>query len=184
MSILEKPYVITREQVKNYVGITDTSYDTQIDAWIPVVSDDVVLITNNVFVSKQSGDIDGTTAVTNTNADNYFLGSVVSVDDVRDAVVVSRDSTSVTLDKAPSSTASGADIYVNNFPQAKKPIVAQMVMYNISKYAVDMIPGGDYKSENIGSYSYTKSDRDSGTVAGYPRSIIRALAEITRPRFR
>ena len=30
-------YVITRDQVKTYLGISDSSYDTEIDRYIPVV---------------------------------------------------------------------------------------------------------------------------------------------------
>lgn len=179
---IEKPYVTTREQVKAYLGITDASHDTQIDVYLPVVSDDIEVITNNNFIYNKTGGLtNGSADISSINTTALSPGNVVSSSDFSQATIVSIGDDTATIDTEAGVTVQDTGVQFNVFPVAKKPIVAQMVLFNIRKYSIHMDMNGILKSESAGSYSWT---RDTiGTIAGYPMEIIKALAEITRPRF-
>lgn len=52
--------IITRDQVKAQLGITDSTYDTQIDAKLPIIDAKVKLICKNNFNYRFGGDMTNT----------------------------------------------------------------------------------------------------------------------------
>lgn len=179
---IQKPYIMTRSQVKTYLQITDTSYDALIDAYLPVVSDDIALITNNSFIVSRTGTL--TTAsqtITDMTTSLLESGNVVSTSDFAQAEITAVDDTSIDTDTAASVDLADTDVYINVFPLAKKPLAARMVMYNIKKYT-DTLDNGPLSAETVGSYSWKAANTGKG-AAGYPQWIIDGLKEITRPRF-
>lgn len=183
---IKQPWAATRTQVKTFLQIADASYDTLIDTYLPIVSKDVELITNQSFVVELSGDFTDTSAVI-AGIKSMFIdfGHVVNAAEMAQAAIIDfdTDAETITTDVNATATASGSEVYVNLFPVAKKPIVAQMVWHLINQYGKDSKLSIGYTSERFGNYSYTRADGEAGTVAGYPASIVKALAEITRVRF-
>lgn len=69
-------------------------------------------------------------------------------------------------------------IFVSGLPQNIEKIISQMISYDIfNRGAPD-----DLKSENIGSYSYTKADYLIGSIA-YPSEIVSGLENFKKVRF-
>ena len=60
--------VITRDQVKAQLGITDSSYDTQIDAKLPIIDAKVKAICNNNFNYRFAADFTDTETTLNAYA--------------------------------------------------------------------------------------------------------------------
>lgn len=71
-----------------------------------------------------------------------------------------------------------AYIFVSGLPQSVEKIICQMISYDIFNRGVP----DDLKSENIGSYSYTKADYLIGSIA-YPSEIVSGLENFKKVRF-
>jgi hypothetical protein len=187
MADLQNPWVMTRQQVKDYLGITDATYDTQIDLYLPVVSDDIQLITNNNFIISKIGDLDSTDTISDISTSNIDYGNVVTTDSLDNVAITSIDSDAetITVETAATVTSDDTEVLINIFPKAKKTIAARMVWYQIKKNSIDSsgILQGEVESERWATYNYTLAKTDSGTIGGYPAYIVRGLAEITIPRF-
>ena len=185
MARITAPYVMSVAQVKTYLQISGTDYDTQIATYLPVVSKDIELITNNSFIVEMSGDIeDASQTVSNIGTEKLDIGNIVcTIDFVQNAITaIDDDAKELTLTTAATSTETETDVLVNIFPTAKKPIAAAMVLHNIRKYSASMAFDGPLKSESVGSYSWTAANEGKG-AAGYPQWMVDALKEITIPRF-
>lgn len=71
-----------------------------------------------------------------------------------------------------------AYIFVSGLPQSVQNIISKMIAYDVFNREAP----NDLKSENIGSYSYTKADYLIGSMA-YPSEIVSGLENFKRVRF-
>jgi hypothetical protein len=185
MSRITKPWIMTRDDVKKYLQITGTDYDTQIDTYLPIVTRDIELITNNNFILPLSGDLTNlSTTIGNISTLRLDVGHLLSSENFDNNAItdIDDDAATVTVTTAVGTTEEGAEIDANIFPIAKRPIAASMVLYNLKKYTENFDFNGPLKSERVGNYSWTGGD-DGATLAGYPKWIVDGLNEITVPRF-
>jgi len=187
-----KPYVITLSQVKAYLGISATTYDTQINLYIPDVTDDLTRpqgICNQSFLLEGTADTDGTVTLSNVSIDysDLYEGSCIYING-EDGVIVSydEDASTVTLTDALTKTATGQALIIRNFPVGAKQTVAKMVMSKIGQTTTNTDGIKDVKSKSIGPVSVTFSggtQNDTMDRFGYPESLTKALKTIRRMRF-
>lgn len=188
MAVLQKPYILTREDVKTFLQIGDTSFDTVIDTYLKQVSLDVGFLTNQQWVKSITGDLtNGLATIENVDTTGLELDMLVSSSDFDNFKIIAIDTTNsqITLDNTASVTAVSETLLINTFPYAKKLYVAQMVFFHTQKYVATnptLFQGG-LKSERVGSYSYTLADGSDGFINGYPSSMVMALGGVMKPRF-
>jgi hypothetical protein len=186
-----KPYVISLDQVKLFLGYTDTTKNLQIETFIPIVSDDLTRemgICNCDFLVTGSADTDGTDQLSNVSIsswDDLYVGSSILINS-EDAVISSYDESAktITLETILSKTAPDQDLYIRNFPYGSKAVVAQMVLYKMNEVSAPTY-GKDVASKSIGSVSVSYAS-NGGFVNGYgyPSSLTKQLSTIMRPRFK
>jgi len=159
--------MITRERVKELLGITDTTHDTQIDLMIPIVENDVRRIMNYDYLDVY--DVTVTTGETTfTSSVSIPIGKVIEGSD-NYVKSVSYDSGyyTATVNEAFSSDADEVVLSVNI---AQLPAIARMVYYRISKMNTTM------NDEVITSKSMGPVSVSFGTSInktwGYPQKII------------
>lgn len=93
--------------------------------------------------------------------------------------VTAVDGETITVDNASLvSCTEKAYIFVSGLPQSVEKIISQMISYDVFNRGVP----DDLKSENIGSYSYTKADYLIGSMA-YPSEIVSGLEGFKKVRF-
>jgi len=183
------PYITTKEQIKELLFISDVSFDNKIDLMIPVITDDMTRtngICNQDFLLEGICDIDGTAVLTNVNIRGaLYVGAIVKVDDLTDAIVLSYTDDTITLDKAVSNTEEETSLIIRSFPLGAKTIISQMVMYKIKSSSVNSDYGKDVKSKSMGGVSVTYAG-DGDTIDsrfGYPGSLLKALSTVRKKRF-
>lgn len=189
-----KPYVISLDQVKTFLGITDTTYDPSINTYIPIVSDDLIRpngICNQDFLFTGSADTDATTKLSNVSLTSsewagLYVGSVILIND-EDGVIASydQDAEEIILETALTKTATAEDLEIRNFPYGAKPVVSQMVLWKINQGSITGATfGEEISSKSIGTVRIQYAGKDNNTNGlGYPVSLIEELATIRRPRF-
>lgn len=189
-----KPYVISLDQVKTFLGITDTTYDPSINTYIPIVSDDLIRtngICNQDFLFTGSADTDATTKLSNVSLTSsewagLYVGSVILIND-EDGVIASydQDAEEIILETALTKTATAEDLEIRNFPYGAKPVVSQMVLWKINQGSLTGATfGEEISSKSIGTVRIQYAGKDNNTNGlGYPVSLIKELATIRRPRF-
>lgn len=176
--------LITTAQVKTILGISASTYDTQITALIPYVQADVIQICNPGYTKDEYIYVNGITfAFTNTDPDTITDSDSGFVDAGfeagHDIVVEGSQSNDgqygvataaagvLTLDTSDVLTTEAAGEYVTvtriKWEKSNLLYVAQMIWYRI-KHAKDF----SITSESLSRYSVTYAD----VVAGYPKSII------------
>jgi hypothetical protein len=185
---IKKPWVITKQDVKELLQIESIEYDNLIDRYLPIVSKDIEKITNKNFVIKKSGSLTtGSPIITDITTTNIDFDNVVSSRDFDNKKVIDfdEDAQTITLEFNAGSDLSETDVYINTFPLSKKPVAAQMVWWNIQKYNIDnsKLTEGQAISERWGSYNYSLADSEGKMVAGYPKYIVDGLNEIKLVRF-
>jgi hypothetical protein len=177
---------MTVDDVKGYLQITDATFDASIALYLPLVSKDLELITNQRWVIANEGDLTITSdTITNTHTRRVNLGSMVTTPQYENSKVVSIDdeAESMQVSDAATATVTDARILANVFPEAKKHIAAQMVFYQIRVNATDAKLIQGYQSERFGNYNYTLDDGEGRTMHGYPMSLVKGLSDITFARF-
>lgn len=186
-----KPYIITKEQVKAYLGITDTTYDDQIDLYIPDVSDDITRksgICNQSFLIYATATTDGTAVLSDVyiDFDKLYIGSQIYING-EDGEIESydEDNNTITLTAALSNTAENQYLYIRNFPRGARQTIAKMVMFKIESTDTSTEGSKELTSESIGgvSFSYADISGSGYDKFGYPESLTKALRTIRRIRF-
>lgn len=185
-------FIITRDQVKLYLGITVTDHDALIDAYIPIIDSKVKLITNHNFNDHYYGNLDSTKYLElleyngesleagqqlfgdNIDADttivNIFIGR-----DVFDISGTSYKTPFVELSKAVVATNSGQDLYFG-ISIAYLPTIAKGVWFLTGQQNTNA-PAKSVKSKSIPPLSVTYSDADNKIdgVSGMPTWFVKAL---------
>lgn len=197
------PYAMNRQQVKSMLGITDASKDADIDAFLPIVTDDLFRINgilNQSFFITARGDVTtGSDTITNIATvgirplaelrSMYAVGNVIEApgfDTGPDApVIVSVGENEIQLSAVATATEQEARIEARTLPIGVHQTVAQMVMFRIeSAMPVSTGKSGGVASRSIGptSITYDTANASSGS-SGYPRRLVSDLALVKRPRF-
>jgi hypothetical protein len=189
-----KPYAISLDQVKSYLQISDTTYDTQIELYLPIVSDDLTRkngICNQSFLIESTATADETDTLTNVSLstsewDSLYTGSNITIDGI-DGIISSfdDDAETITLEAATTATGDDLELLIRNFPTGAKPVVSQMILF---KFNNGSISGATYGNEVASISSATTSVSyagKNGTVNGYgyPDALTKQLAPIRKPRF-
>jgi len=188
--------LVTRDEVKAYLQLNSTDYDSLIDSYIPMVQEDICEITYNDFILRD---------VWNTGSDFVFAHSTSSADTITDGssdftsdsrpdfksdfdiivhgsayndgkfAIDSVSSNILTLTTTGELVAEDEDevilISQVKWPKQLKPVAAQMIWNRI-----DQAKRGPVQSESLGDYSVTYSDSD------YPRNVIQSLRPYTKLR--
>lgn len=177
--------IISRDNVKHLLQITDDSKNATIDLLLPLVENDVIEYTNNRFwdekiwlISNTIGFVSSASmTITDSLNDLMEVGFVAAQTiDVygtlhNDGIYLISSVTTgtITLDSSASLTTetAGTTFYIRNvvYPKALSLTVAEMINFKLQK----VTPGA--KSESIDDYSIT-FDTMSG---GYPQSIATSL---------
>lgn len=176
--------ILSRTEVKTYLQITSTDYDTLIDAYIPLVLQDFFDYTDNYFhnnkvrlnsgmftVSSSANSI--VVSGTNFSTYSFLTGDEIHVyDSMRnDGVYTAATVSSATI------TLSTADVVQNetreteftvvkiDVPNSVKPVLASMIKYRMDS------PMGNAQSESLGDYSVTYGNMASGYPSGLQAHI-------------
>lgn len=189
--------IISTTEVKAYLGITSTTYDTLIGYYVPMAVQEFFEYTNNYFdnnaVLIRSAQITAsstafTLVITGTNFSTY---SFASGDEIR-VRNSQRNDGYYTADTVSSATitVSGSSVYVAttdlrdeasgeatwtvnkiDVPVSVKPILAAMVKHKLDN------PVGTPKSESLGDYSVVYGG------GAYPEQIIQSMNTYRLVRF-
>jgi hypothetical protein len=184
--------IITTAQVKSFMGISGTDYDTAIAFHIPYVQKDYIALCNPGYTKDEYIYIDGATFAFNnadpdtiTDSDSGFVDA--GFESGHDVVVEGSESNdgeytldtvaagTLTLDSADELTteAAGESVTITRLKWEKANLyyVAQMVWYRIAHAKDNAVT-----SESLSRYSVTYRD----VIGGYPVSIINGLKRNVR----
>ena len=187
--IIDKPYVIDRETLKTLLQIADTTYDTLIDIYLPIVSEDVSLICGQDFVCEYTGTLtSGSNIITDINLSTVSKGWLSSTPEYTQSIITDADinNNSLTVSDTAAATAENQDILINQFPIGKRIVISQMVAFQLVKNnGVTTSTKGSVKSKSLPPLSVTYDENDTSLSGGfgYPGYIVSALKAITKPRF-
>lgn len=200
--------VITLDQTKALLGLTDTTYDTQITAQIPIIDAKVKEICGNNFNTQCYGKFTtGSKKVDIYSVGNYpcsYWSPEIMDSIVRDIPVGTMlEGTPITApgriaetfyngdndgsNEIPSfeldavATATGNYYFYAGINVAYQGIIAKGIMYLINSASTAM-PVGGVASESIGTYSYTLSDKSQKIdgKSGMPYWFIQGLPRYHR----
>ena len=191
--------IILKDDVKTYLQI-DGTYDTLIDIYIDVVSDDVKLICNQDFeIDFDSTYTDSSNDVSVNSLEGLFdinvfeVNMIVVGDDIPGGTYITAIDTvnsELTLSAQPTASDT-ATLTVIAFPKAKKPIVSAMIFETIQKYSVNtttinnsQVLKKDLESESLEDYSYKVAKGSSNYIGGYSEKWISGLIDKKKPRFK
>lgn len=187
--IIDKPYIIDRETVKQLLQITGTTQDALIDIYLPIVSEDVELICNQSFVCEYKGTLtSGSTIITDINLSRVSKGWLVSTSQYVQELVTDADlnANTLTITETAPATEEGATVLINVFPVAKRVVASQMIAFQINKNSgITSVDKVGLKSKSIGQVSVSFSDEDSSLSSGYgyPNYMVSSLMQIRKPKF-
>ena len=184
--------LITRDQVKTYLQVSDTSLDTLIDTYLEAAEQAAQHYTNNSWDIETGGETTNASATIegiDSSIMKYLsVGNLVKIEaqGIERAVitVVDKINNSITIDTAATATDTEAELVINTFPTAYKPTLARMINHNIKSTKSTASPG-ELRQESIGTYSYQLGDGGSELDGyGYPKGMITGMKAIKRPRFK
>lgn len=176
-------------EIKTMLQITSTEYDSKIQSYIPVITDNIISHCNNHFLNPHfdyflsSNIVFDDSKIQLTNIGNYEL---VAGDYIRVYGSLRNDNTfligSVSTDYLTiDSTFNSIEnedlnksvlISLCKYPQALKLTFSQMVGYKLENYKAGIV------SKQIDDYSYTL---EKDLVSGYPKSIMSDLNNFKHP---
>ena len=181
--------ILTKTQVKTYLGITSTDYDNQIDAMIDPILYDMFDYTSNHFhnnavkirTQQMTFSTTGTIVVSGTNFSTYSFASGDEIhiensarnDGFYTASSVSSATITVSTTQTLKSETWEAPVTIT---KVDVPISLLPVMSAMIKYKIDT-PMGNPLSESLGDYSVTYGGND------YPASIEKSLNKYRLVKF-
>lgn len=196
--------VITRDQVKLYSGIepSDTTYDDQIDRYIPIIDAKVKQITGNRFnsfyqVSQDSTeylevydfqgealDIGAQITGQGIAADSYIQEVYYEPGQMPFALEVGSKNYSfpvIKLNNAATQTDANAQVFVG-INIAYHPEIAKGIFWLIGRENTTSLPGKSIKSRSMGplSVSYDGTDAKIDGRYGMPAGFVKAFPKYHR----
>jgi len=184
--------LITRAKVKTFLGIGDTSYDAQIDVYIPIVSTDIRRILNNEF------DLYVTASYTTASTDiilpdyrkyqdihgyyypqaRYWVGQVLQGNGIPDDTYI-QSYNPLTDIFTLSATTTDSDLYV--YPTiriSQWPTISKMIFYKISKATTASATERTVSSKTYGPVSLTYSQSEINKEWDYPQVLLDDLGPV------
>jgi hypothetical protein len=185
-------------EVKTLLGISTTTYDTDIETFTPFVWKDIVEITGNKFKQPYRWSQDdewvfnsNSTSLTlpsnsTDDFDNKFrAGDTIyiegsqwnddyySIESVTSSVMYFNEAV---IDENSTDYDIASVIVRCEIPDYVKRIGAKMIWYQINN---EKTADADFQSENLGDYSYTKNNKATDkTFTGYPASLLTGLKRV------
>jgi hypothetical protein len=198
--------IMTTAEVKTILGIADTTYDTQIEYFLPLVEKDVIEYLNNAFqdgyvyrrsagtITFNRGDSDTMDSI--EDSDGYFLekgfadGMDISVEggyanvgiytiDSVTADKITLDEYGVLIPQEHSDTRNDNVIGTILISRIKWPDSLKIPVAKMIWYLIDNAKTDDVKSESIDDYSITYAGSNA-----YPVRLLNALDKFRKPVFR
>lgn len=189
--------MISRDQVKIELGITDTTYDDAIDAKIPqaeakyreVAGNDFNFMFYATFADSEStfspGGVDYSSAYGHAFINAYpepdgaiwqlKYGDIVEGDGVpAGAYITSIDKKENQVTISDSFTADG-DVITVTTNIAYYPVVSQIVWYMIGQQSTTAADSKEYKSRSVGPMAWTLDDSQINRSYGLPQKIVNAI---------
>lgn len=186
------PYVLTLEQVKNILGITDTTYDAKINEMLPVVTDFLCgkygYLHNDFMLRMEITTTHGSSIVKVQAAGNIFIGNTLysSAFHLSASVRVVQPTLERIMMTEPATIDKTEIAYFRQLPFSARVTVAKMVMFKVQQATIDAVPQdvATIKSKKYGPISVTFGDSSGAVgVGGYPESLIKALRDVKKVRF-
>ena len=153
--------IVTLDEVKTYLQITDTGQDNLINELIPQ-AEGLYLQVRGIDFFTFTGDITDTSAEITNIADEDFTylktNKIVDYDNesFRSRIItVDEDNNKIVC--ADDATLTAADSEIIIYPYGAQLTASKIIGYFLSKSSAS-----GYQSENIGNYSYTKYDNNTG----------------------
>lgn len=184
--------IATRNEIKTLLNLTDNTYDSFIEANIPIIDQIICDYCRNDFIDRQF-DFFSSTQISFDNTDNS-----INLTDIGDKDLIANDTIRVykslrnnqtfTIDTVNDDSLivncidnvtdedAGEGIFIAKvtYPKSLKMIVAKMIKYLIAQLSEDEV---GIKSEKIDDYSVTYID----DISGFPSSIMKALNDYRYP---
>ena len=166
--------LITLATVKTQLGISDSSYDANITAMIPIVSTDIRRILNCEFdeyvtVTTTSGSADFISGIA------FKMGQVLSGTGITDDTYIqSYDASTGTYTMNAAATADGTFFYPTVLI-AQWPAISKMIFYKIGKQTTTSATGQQLHSVRYGNVSKTFADNEINKQYDYPKIYINDL---------
>ena len=180
--------IITLAQVKENLGLIDTTYDAQITAKLPIIDAKVKLICRNNFnkqfyVATKTGSNLLTGLITQQTTD-LLVGSLITGDGIPDGAYITDiykgystaeiSTPSIRISEAATATAT---VYAyQGFNIAYHDTVSKGVWWMINRTNTK-INDTAFKSRSVGPLSITRSDKDNKIdgLSGMPAWFVKAL---------
>jgi len=169
--------LITLAAVKTHLGLTSTTYDAQITAYLPIVSSDVRRILNEDFRRLLGATYSGGSTILFIGGD-VATGQIVTGDGLGDMNYISAYDPwngTYTLSAAP--TASGSWL-TPSIMLAQVPTIAKMVWYKISSANVESAGAEKLSSVSYGPVSKVYAPSEINNEFGYPYSLVSDLGYV------
>lgn len=169
--------MITLAIVKSMLGIATTTYDTQINAFLPIVQSDVRRILNNRFDEKIDCTFaSGATRISGLeylHLDNRLeVGRVVTHANIPEGTYITAyDHETGIATISETTTGAGSYIYTSVLI-AQWQAIARMIWYRISKATTSYGVDANIESKSIGDVSVSFDVSKINKTYGYPQSII------------
>lgn len=182
--------LITRDTIKAQLGLTgDATYDSDIDATIPIVSNDIRRILNCNFDEYRTATItNGSNQMTSWegpndsahyyyNRSDFMMGQVIYSPAIPDDTYITtydRDTGIYTLSN--SATADG-DYFYKTLTIGQWNAVSKMVFYRISKLTTTDVNNQQLVQISYGNVSKTFSEKEINKRFDYPQVLIDDLGK-------
>lgn len=177
--------LISRAKVKQQLGTTDSLYDGQIDAMIPIVSSDVRRILNNSFnkyvlavFTLGSTDIDFGVINSNFYQEGDYIPSVYDEGQViysaglpDDTYLSSIDPITGIYTLSAAATADGTYV-VPTIKISQWPAISKMIWYRIMRMNTDSVGKRKVSAESYGGISKSYAQSELNSQYDYPQILI------------
>jgi len=174
--------------VKTFLGLTDTTYDAQITAMIPVAEAKYREVAAYGFNSYFDGNWDSGESIisvggfdmshtTDTNSQIYLLqfGDILEGDGIpNETYITALNKTTGTISISNDTTDSGVDLYVTT-NIAYRPVISEMIWYLIGRQDTSVIDTQAVKSKSVSPLSVTYADNEINSTYGLPQKIVDAI---------
>jgi len=165
--------IVTRDEVKLYLQISTTTFDSLIDALIPQ-AEGLFLQVRGIDFFTFTGDITNTSnEITDIDEFTYVKAGKI-IEDLKGGLrelitLVEEEDDKITIENA--ATYSSDDAELTIYPYGSQLVASKIVGYFLSKSSANGL-----KQESIGTYDYTKFDNKTGL----PTDIVAMIEQFQR----